>query len=154
MFISCASPHRVCLVRGSELRQAIHSLLSWLARGVSSVVSFVFGAFRKMPVRVGLAIVGSICLTITFAVGLLWGYIAPSLLSDNLQTTAQNSLSVVLVMILIWIAIATFIPSSERQASNLSNSGSDEGEVPVDVVHVRPVEPASVVVEDEAELVE
>ena len=154
MFISCASPHRVCLVRGSELRQAIHSLLSWLARGVSSVVSFVFGAFRKMPVRVGLAIVGSICLTITFAVGLLWGYIAPSLLSDNLQTTAQNSMSVVLVMILIWIAIATFIPSSERQASNLSNSGSDEGEVPVDVVHVRPVEPASVVVEDEAELVE
>ena len=136
------------------MRQAIHSLLSWLARGVSSVVSFVFGAFRKMPVRVGLAIVGSICLTITFAVGLLWGYIAPSLLSENLQTTAQNSLSVVLVMILIWIAIATFIPSSERQASNLSNSGSDEGEVPVDVVHVRPVEPASVVVEDEAELVE
>jgi len=136
------------------LRQAIHSLLSWLARGVSSVVSFVFGAFRKMPVRVGLAIVGSICLTIAFAVGLLWGYIAPSLLSDNLQTTAQNSMSVVLVMILIWIAIATFIPSSERQASNLSNSGSDEGEVPVDVVHVRPVEPASVVVEDEAELVE
>ena len=154
MFISCASPHRVCLVRGSELRQAIHSLLSWLARGVSSVVSFVFGAFRKMPVRVGLAIVGSICLTITFAVGLLWGYIAPSLLSDDLQTTAQNSLSVVLVMILIWIAIATFIPSSERQESNPSNSGSDEGEVPVDVVHVRPVEPASVVVEDEAELVE
>ena len=136
------------------MRQAIHSLLSWLARGVSSIVSFVFGAFRKMPVRVGLAIVGSICLTIAFAVGLLWGYIAPSLLSDNLQTTAQNSLSVVLVMILIWIAIATFIPSSERQASNLSNSGSDEGEVPVDVVHVRPVEPASVVVEDEAELVE
>ena len=136
------------------MRQAIHSLLSWLARGVSSVVSFVFGAFRKMPVRVGLAIVGSICLTITFAVGLLWGYIAPSLLSDNLQTTAQNSLSVVLVMILIWIAIATFIPSSERQASNPSNSGSDEGEVPVDVVHVRPVEPASVVVEEEAELVE
>ena len=136
------------------MRQAIHSLLSWLARGVSSVVSFVFGAFRKMPVRVGLAIVGSICLTIAFAVGLLWGYIAPSLLSDNLQTTAQNSLSVVLVMILIWIAIATFIPSSERQESNPSNSGSDEGEVPVDVVHVRPVEPASVVVEDEAELVE
>ena len=136
------------------MRQAIHSLLSWLARGVSSVVSFVFGAFRKMPVRVGLAIVGSICLTIAFAVGLLWGYIAPSLLSENLQTPAQNSLSVVLVMILIWIAIATFIPSSERQASNLSNSGSDEGEVPVDVVHVRPVEPASVVVEDEAELVE
>ena len=136
------------------MRQTIHSLLSWLARGVSSIVSFVFGAFRKMPVRVGLAIVGSICLTIAFAVGLLWGYIAPSLLSDNLQTTAQNSMSVVLVMILIWIAIATFIPSSERQASNLSNSGSDEGEVPVDVVHVRPVEPASVVVEDEAELVE
>ncbi len=136
------------------MKQAVQSLLSWLTSFASSVVSFVFGAFRKMPVRVGLAIVGSICLTIVFAIGLLWGYVAPSLLSENLQQTAQNSLSVVLVMILIWIAIATFIPSSERQASNPSNSGSDEGEVPVDVVHVRPVEPASVVVEDEAELVE
>ena len=99
------------------MRQTVTSLLSWLAGGVSSVVSFVFGAFRKMPVRVGLAIVGSIYLTIAFAVGLLWGYIAPSLLADDLQQTAQNSLSGVLVMILIWISIATFIPSAERQTN-------------------------------------
>ena len=101
------------------MRQAASSLISWLSTAVSSVVSFVFGAFRKMPVRVGLAIVGSICLTVAFSVGLLWGYIAPSLLSDDLKTTAQNSISVVLVMILIWISIATFIPSAERQTLSL-----------------------------------
>ena len=82
-----------------------------------------------MPVRVGLAIVGSICLTIAFAIGLLWGYIAPSLLSDDLRTTAQNSISVVLVMILIWISIATFIPSLERQTESPQESEEPETEV-------------------------
>ena len=91
------------------MSSAISSVLSWLTKTVSSIVSVIFGAFRKMPVRVGLAIVGSICLTIAFAIGLLWGYIAPSLLSDDLRTTAQNSISVVLVIILIWISIATFL---------------------------------------------
>jgi len=135
------------------LRQAVTSLLSWLARGVSSVVSFVFGAFRKMPVRVGLAIVGSICLTIAFAVGLLWGYIAPSLLAEDLQQTAQNSLSGVLVMILIWISIATFIPSAERQTDS-SQTAPEAEEEPVPVVQIRETEPAAVVYDDEPELVE
>ena len=135
------------------MRQAVTSLLSWLARGVSSVVSFVFGAFRKMPVRVGLAIVGSICLTIAFAVGLLWGYIAPSLLADDLQQTAQNSLSGVLVMILIWISIATFIPSAERQ-TNTTQAAPKAEEDSVPVVQIRETEPAAVVYDDEPELVE
>jgi len=135
------------------LRQTVTSLLSWLARGVSSVVSFVFGAFRKMPVRVGLAIVGSICLTIAFAVGLLWGYIAPSLLADDLQQTAQNSLSGVLVMILIWISIATFIPSAERQ-TNTPQAAPKAEEDSVPVVQIRETEPAAVVYDDEPELVE
>ena len=135
------------------MRQAVTSLLSWLARGVSSVVSFVFGAFRKMPVRVGLAIVGSICLTIAFAVGLLWGYIAPSLLAEDLQQTAQNSLSGVLVMILIWISIATFIPSAERQTDS-SQTAPEAEEEPIPVVQIRETEPAAVVYDDEAELVE
>ena len=135
------------------MRQTVTSLLSWLARGVSSVVSFVFGAFRKMPVRVGLAIVGSICLTIAFAVGLLWGYIAPSLLADDLQQTAQNSLSGVLVMILIWISIATFIPSAERQ-TNTPQAAPKVEEDPVPVVQIRETEPAGVVYDDEPELVE
>jgi uncharacterized YccA/Bax inhibitor family protein len=120
---------------------------------VSSVVSFVFGAFRKMPVRVGLAIVGSICLTIAFAVGLLWGYIAPSLLAEDLQQTAQNSLSGVLVMILIWISIATFIPSAERQTDS-SQTAPEAEEEPVPVVQIRETEPAAVVYDDEPELVE
>ena len=135
------------------MRQTVTSLLSWLARGVSSVVSFVFGAFRKMPVRVGLAIVGSICLTIAFAVGLLWGYIAPSLLADDLQQTAQNSLSGVLVMILIWISIATFIPSAERQ-TNTPQAAPKAEEDSVPVVQIRETEPAAVVYDDEPELVE
>ena len=135
------------------MRQAVTSLLSWLARGVSSVVSFVFGAFRKMPVRVGLAIVGSICLIIAFAVGLLWGYIAPSLLADDLQQTAQNSLSGVLVMILIWISIATFIPSAERQ-TNTRQAAPKAEEDPVPVVQIRETEPVAVDYDDEPELVE
>ena len=135
------------------MRQAVTSLLSWLARGVSSVVSFVFGAFRKMPVRVGLAIVGSICLTIAFAVGLLWGYIAPSLLADDLQQTAQNSLSGVLVMILIWISIATFIPSLERQ-TNTPRAAPKAEEDSVPIVQIRETESAAVVYDDEPELVE
>ena len=135
------------------MRRAVTSLLSWLARGVSSVVSFVFGAFRKMPVRVGLAIVGSICLTIAFAVGLLWGYIAPSLLAEDLQQTAQNSLSGVLVMILIWISIATFIPSLERQ-TNTPRAAPKAEEDSVPVVQIRETESAAVVYDDEPELVE
>ena len=133
------------------MRQAASSLLSWLAKTVSSVISFVFGAFRKMPVRVGLAIVGSICLTIAFALGLLWGYIAPSLLSDDLQQTAQNSLSVVLAMILIWISIATFIPSAERQTSTHQAASKNEEE---SVVEIREAESAASVDDDEPELVE
>ena len=106
-----------------------------------------------MPVRVGLAIVGSICLIIAFAVGLLWGYIAPSLLADNLQQTAQNSLSGVLVMILIWISIATFIPSAERRTNNPQTPPKAEEE-PVPVVQIRETEPTAVVYDDEPELVE
>ena len=133
------------------MRQAASSLLSWLAKTVSSVISFVFGAFRKMPVRVGLAIVGSICLTIAFALGLLWGYIAPSLLSDDLQQTAQNSLSVVLAMILIWISIATFIPSAERQTCPHQAAPKNEEE---SVVEIREAGSAASVDDDELELVE
>ncbi|MEC7686394.1 MAG: hypothetical protein VYB47_02365 [Candidatus Thermoplasmatota archaeon] len=101
-----------------------------------------------MPVRVGLAIVGSICLTIAFVAGLMWGYIAPSLFSDNLQTTIQNSLSIILVMALAWISIATFIPSQERQSEGTQDSNAP----PTEIIEVRP----QVISEDEddAELVE
>ncbi len=130
------------------MRNAISSLFSLLSNVASTIVSVVFGAFRKMPVRVGLAIVGSICLTIAFVAGLMWGYIAPSLFSDNLQTTLQNSLSIILAMILVWISIATFIPSQERQ----SEGPQDSNESPNEIIEVR-----SQVLsqdEDDAELVE
>ena len=131
------------------MSSAISSLFSWLSKTVSTIVSVVFGAFRKMPVRVGLAIVGSFCLTIAFSVGLLWGYIAPSLLSDDLYTTAQNSLSVVLAMTLIWISIATFIPSLERRPEEEHETIRPATEViEIQQKYATPVD------EDEAELVE
>ncbi len=102
-----------------------------------------------MPVRVGLAIVGSICLTIAFVAGLMWGYIAPSLFSENLQTTMQNSLSIILVMILVWISIATFIPSQERQ----SEGAQDLNEQPKEIIEVQP-NPVVIEDDEEAELVE
>ena len=102
-----------------------------------------------MPVRVGLAIVGSICLTIAFVAGLMWGYIAPSLFSENLQTTMQNSLSIILVMILVWISIATFIPSQERQ----SERAQDLNEQPKEIIEVQP-NPVVIEDDEEAELVE
>ncbi|MEC7706560.1 MAG: hypothetical protein VX723_01215 [Candidatus Thermoplasmatota archaeon] len=134
---------------GDELRNAMSSLFSWLSNTVSTIISLIFGAFRKMPVRVGLAIVGSICLTIAFAIGLLWGYIAPSLLSDDLKTTAQNSISVVLVMTLIWISISTFIPSLERQPEAVQAD-----EEPVTEKTQNLPNPVVVVDEEETELVE
>jgi len=98
--------------------------------------------------------VGSICLTIAFAMGLLWGYIAPSLLADNLQQTAQNSLSGVLVMILIWISIATFIPSAERQ-TNTHQVESETEKTPVPTgLTPEVIEITATVYDDEPELVE
>ena len=142
--------HRILIsvVAGDKLKNVFSSLFSWLSKTVSAIVSLVFAAFRKMPVRVGLAIVGSICLAIAFAIGLLWGYIAPSLLSDDLKTTAQNSISVILVMTLIWVSIATFIPSLERQPEAVRT----EVEPVIEEIQ-NPPNPV-VVVEEEPELVE
>jgi len=79
----------------------------------------------------------------------MWGYIAPSLFSENLQTTMQNSLSIILVMILVWISIATFIPSQERQ----SERAQDLNEQPKEIIEVQP-NPVVIEDDEEAELVE
>ena len=81
---------------------------------MSGIINFVFASFGKMPVRVGLAIVGSILLLITFLVGFLWAYIS-AFEQEELTIALRNSLTPILVLVLIWISIATFIPSLERQ---------------------------------------
>jgi len=56
-------------------------------------------------------------------------------------------------MILIWISIATFIPSSERQ-TNTTRAAPKAEEDSVPVVQIRETESAAVVYDDEPELVE
>ena len=116
------------------------------SRNMSAIINFVFASFGKMPVRVGLAIVGSILLLITFLVGFLWAYI--SFENEELTIALRNSLTPILVLVLIWISIATFIPSLERQPAVVH--AKEES-----MAKVIEVESNSVVVEeDETELVE
>ena len=100
-----------------------------------------------MPVRVGLAIVGSIFLTIAFSVGFIWSWIA-MFEQEELTNAAQNSLTVILVIVLIWISIATFIPSLERQPEVVHVTESYDS----NIVEITPRETVSD--DDEAELVE
>ena len=117
------------------------------SRNMSAIINFVFASFGKMPVRVGLAIVGSILLLITFLVGFLWAYIS-AFENEELTIALRNSLTPILVLVLIWISIATFIPSLERQPAVVH--AKEES-----MAKVIEVESNSVVVEeDETELVE
>ncbi|MEE3269600.1 MAG: hypothetical protein VX204_00615 [Candidatus Thermoplasmatota archaeon] len=100
-----------------------------------------------MPVRVGLAIVGSIFLTIAFAVGFIWSWIA-MFEQEELTYAIQNSSTVILVIVLIWISIATFIPSLERQPEVVQVTQSYDS----NIVEIEPRISASD--DDEAELVE
>jgi hypothetical protein len=96
---------------------------------------------------VGLAIVGSIFLTIAFSVGFIWSWIA-MFEQEELTNAAQNSLTVILVIVLIWISIATFIPSLERQPEVVHVTESYDS----NIVEITPRETVSD--DDEAELVE
>jgi hypothetical protein len=96
---------------------------------------------------VGLAIVGSIFLTIAFAVGFIWSWIA-MFEQEELTYAIQNSSTVILVIVLIWISIATFIPSLERQPEVVQVTESYDS----NIVEIEPRISASD--DDEAELVE
>tara|TARA_Y100001970_G_scaffold282172_1_gene394471 strand:- start:18 stop:362 length:345 start_codon:yes stop_codon:yes gene_type:complete len=114
---------------------------------MSKIINSVFASFGKMPVRVGLAIVGSILLLITFFTGFLWAYIS-AFENEELTIAVRNSLTPILVLVLIWISIATFIPSLERQPAVVHAKEESS-------TKVIEVSPNSVVIEeDETELVE
>lgn len=117
------------------------------SRNMSGIINFVFASFGKMPVRVGLAIVGSILLLITFLTGFLWAYIS-AFENEELTIAVRNSLTPILVLVLCWISIATFIPSLERQPAVVHAKEESS-------TKVIEVSPNSVVIEeDETELVE
>ena len=133
---------------GFVLRKTASKIFRFTTKNISQIIGFVFGAFRKLPVRVGLAIIGSIYLVITFAAGFLWSWLAVTLENEELSKTVQDSFTLVLVIILIWISIATFMPSLERQPEIIQvTEGQD-----VNIVEITP----RVIVrdDDEAELVE
>jgi hypothetical protein len=67
---------------------------------------------------------------------------------EELTNAAQNSLTVILVIVLIWISIATFIPSLERQPEVVHVTESYDS----NIIEITPKE--TVGDDDEAELVE
>ena len=133
---------------GFVLRKTASKIFRFTTKNISQIINFVFGAFRKLPVRVGLAIIGSIYLVITFAAGFLWSWLAVTLENEELSKTVQDSFTLVLVIILIWISIATFMPSLERQPEIIQVTESQDA----NIVEITP----RVIVrdDDEAELVE
>ena len=128
-------------------RKLFSNIFRFVTRNISNIINFIFSAFGKMPVRVGLAIVGSIFLTIAFAVGFIWSWIA-MFEQEELTYAIQNSSTVILVIVLIWISIATFIPSLERQPEVVQVTQSYDS----NIVEIEPIISASD--DDEAELVE
>ena len=133
---------------GFVLRKTASKIFRFTTKNISQIIGFVFGAFSKLPVRVGLAIIGSIYLVITFAAGFLWSWLAVTLENEELSKTVQDSFTLVLVIILIWISIATFMPSLERQPEIIQVTESQDA----NIVEITP----RVIVrdDDEAELVE
>ena len=128
-------------------RKLFSNIFRFVTRNISNIINFIFSAFGKMPVRVGLTIVGSIFLTIAFAVGFIWSWIA-MFEQEELTYAIQNSSTVILVIVLIWISIATFIPSLERQPEVVQVTQSYDS----NIVEIEPRISASD--DDEAELVE
>ena len=114
---------------GFVLRKTASKIFRFTTKNISQIIGFVFGAFRKLPVRVGLAIIGSIYLVITFAAGFLWSWLAVTLENEELSKTVQDSFTLVLVIILIWISIATFMPSLERQPEIIQVTESQDANI-------------------------
>ena len=133
---------------GFALRKVVSGLFRYVSKNISKIIGFIFVAFNKMPVRVGLAIVGSIYLVLTFIFAVLWGWFAVTIENEEISKSVQDSFTVILVIILIWISIATFIPSLERQPEVVHVTE----EPPTKVIEVKPK--TADLDEDETELVE
>ena len=67
-----------------------------------------------MPIRVGLAILGALILTISFMSGLVWGFFSANLYNEDFRYALQNSITPLIILVLFWISLTTFLPSIER----------------------------------------
>ncbi len=104
------------------------NIFALVGKHISSIISFVFASFKGMPARVGLAIIGSILLTLTFSGGLLWGFFSQKFLEEDLRYVIESSITPLLIIVLLWICIATFLPSLERQHTKAEEDGLEGAE--------------------------
>ena len=113
---------------GFVFRIFMKNIFAFVGKHISSIISFVFASFKGMPSRVGLAIIGSILLTLTFSGGLLWGFFSQKFLEEDLRYVVENSITPLLIIVLLWICIATFLPSLERQHTKTEEDGLEGAE--------------------------
>ncbi|MDG1532883.1 MAG: hypothetical protein P8Q35_00345 [Candidatus Thalassarchaeaceae archaeon] len=113
---------------GFVFRIFMKNIFAFIGKHISSIISFIFAAFKGMPARVGLAIIGSILLIISFSGGLLWGFFSANFYNEDLRYAIEHSITPLLIIVLLWICIATFLPSLERQHTKTEEDGLEGAE--------------------------
>ena len=103
-------------------RKLIAGMIVFFKKFLKRMVIFFFGSFKKMPIRVGLAIIGSIFVVISFAFGAIFGNFSLLFFEDDIWRFIRSSLYLLLTVIIFWISITTFIPSLERQPAVVDES--------------------------------
>jgi hypothetical protein len=99
---------------GFIFRKIINKITLSIKGNASTIFSFLFSAFKGMPIRVGLAILGALILTISFMSGLVWGFFSANLYNEDFRYALQNSITPLIILVLFWISLTTFLPSIER----------------------------------------
>ncbi|MBT3653429.1 MAG: hypothetical protein HN534_00640 [Euryarchaeota archaeon] len=103
-------------------RKLIVGTIAFFKKYLKRMVIFFFGSFKKMPIRVGLAIIGSIFVVISFVFGAIFSNFSLLLFEDDIWRFIRSSLYLLLTIIIFWISITTFIPSLERQPTVVDES--------------------------------
>lgn len=111
---------------GFIFRKFMKAIMSGVSGNVSKIVTILFAAFKGMPIRVGLAILGSIIIATSFLGGLLWGFFSANLYNEDFRYALQNSITPMLILIILWISLATFLPSLERNLGLLVEVAPEE----------------------------
>jgi len=104
---------------GFVYRKLFTQIFTLIKTYLSSIVGFLFGSFKKMPIRVGLAIIGSISLILSFFGGLVLAYFLISFGNFDIREAGGDAIFISLLIVLYWLIVTTFIPSLERQPAVL-----------------------------------
>jgi|TARA_B100001996_G_scaffold218201_1_gene167774 hypothetical protein len=110
---------------GFIFRKILNKIISSFKGNASTIFSFLFSAFKGMPIRVGLAILGSLLLTISFLGGLIWGFFSANLYNEDFRYALQNSITPLIILVFFWISLTTFLPSLERNLGILVKPSSE-----------------------------